>query len=88
MPGPSWTTSRSWMRVSHFCEHEPDQLGTTSRSGAPFSGWSGALFISKAIGWYGSIAFATGTPRLRVSFVGYPRDAGRRRHGRWRRRKA
>ena len=35
MPGPSCSLSRIVMRVSHFCEAEPAQPGTISRTGPP-----------------------------------------------------
>ena len=51
------------MRLSHFCEHDPGQPGTTRRSGAPFCRCSGPPFIANAMSTLSVMALATGTPR-------------------------
>ena len=49
MPWPSCSRSRIVMRVSHLCESEPGQPGTTSRTGPPWIVGRGSPFMAKTI---------------------------------------
>ena len=46
MPGPSCSLSRMVILVSHFCDAEPAQPGTTRRTGPPWMFGSGWPFIA------------------------------------------
>ena len=63
MPGPSWTLSRTQMRVSHFADTEPGQPGMISRTGPPWMFVNGSPFIAQTIRLFWSIALRIGTPR-------------------------
>ena len=63
MPGPSCSLSISVISVSHFCEAEPAQPGTTSRSGPPWMFGIGWPFMPHTRSVCGSIAFSSRTPR-------------------------
>jgi hypothetical protein len=60
------------MRVSHFCEAEPAQPGTTRRTGPPWMFGSGWPFIAHTIMVCGSIAFDRRTPREMVGLAASP----------------
>ena len=72
MPGPSCSRSRMVMRVSHFCDAEPAQPGTISRTGPPWMFGSGWPFMAHTIIVLGSIAFSSRTPRERLGLLGSP----------------
>ena len=76
MPWPSCSTSRSWMRVSHFWLAEPDQPGTSRRTGAPWTALSGSPFMANATSVCGSIAFSSRTPRESACFSVSPERCG------------
>ena len=54
------------MRASHFCEQEPGQPGTTSRSGAPFRVLAARVERSQH-GFYVISKILLGKYRIRVS---------------------
>ena len=60
------------MRVSHFCDAEPVQPGTISRTGPPWMFGSGCPFMPHTISVLASIAFSMRTPRDRLGLPASP----------------